>query len=179
VAIFLTAQLLTRFLKSTPAGRVKCVVTESQRMSFSRSETKLIRGASSLFHSWTLIGILSLTRTPQWFTNFFALFFGWSSSTVLGSSFVGPRTLFVDVVDPEGYVRRNTKIQQYIYIQINGIMLNFIYIRDVTLLTNIPRPHFLAQEVLAHLQNSVSIKSHHRTPGRPCSGCWGHIECHH
>ena len=49
-------------------------------------------------------------------------------------------------------------------------MFNFIYIRDVRLLTNIPRQHFLAQEVLAHLQNLVSTESRHRTLGRPRSG---------
>jgi len=52
--------------------------------------------------------------------------------------------------------------------RIIGIIFNFIYIRDARLLINIPRQHFLAhdflaQEVLAHLQNSVSIESHHRT----------------
>jgi len=71
----------------------------------------------------------------------------------------------------------------HIYIQINGIMFNFIYIRDARLLTNIPRQHFLAQDflaqdVLVHLQNLLSIESRHRTPGRPHSG-WGPIECQH
>jgi hypothetical protein len=45
-------------------------------------------------------------------------------------------------------------------------MFNFIYIRDARLVTNIPRQHFLVQdflgqEILAHLQNSVSIESRH------------------
>jgi 4'-phosphopantetheinyl transferase EntD len=58
-----------------------------------------------------------------------------------------------------------------------------LYIRDARLLTNIPRQHFLAQdflaqEVLADLQNSVSIESCYRTPVWPRSG-WGHIECRH
>jgi len=81
VATFLRAQLFTS--SSTSCGRVKCSVIAFQRNCFSRLEINGIVGSSFLFfHSWMLIGTLSLTTTPHWFTNFLALALGRSGSSV-------------------------------------------------------------------------------------------------
>jgi hypothetical protein len=79
-----------------------------------------------LFHSWTVIGMVSLTITPHWFTNFVACYFGSnglpSRATTSMLSFWFAFNFWLrpcleyNLLDPDGWKKKESLIHIYICI---------------------------------------------------------------